>query len=56
MTNRIRAFSRRLFHARRRHSAEDITYPVRLYGEVTHGEDEKGNWCVPLSLKRWLEC
>lgn len=24
----------------------DITYPVRLYGEVTHGEDEKGNWCV----------
>ena len=27
--------------------AEDITYPVRLYGEVIHSTDDKGNWCVP---------
>lgn len=24
----------------------DITYPVRLYGEVVHSTDAKGNWCV----------
>ena len=24
----------------------DITYPVRLYGEVIHSTDDKGNWCV----------
>eukprot|EP00435_Cladocopium_sp_Y103_P033112 s1995_g8.t1 len=24
----------------------DITYPVRLYGEVIHSTDAKGNWCV----------
>jgi hypothetical protein len=29
-------------------SPQDITYPVRLYGEVVHSTDAKGNWCVKL--------
>jgi len=29
-------------------SSQDITYPVRLYGEVVHSTDAKGNWCVNL--------
>ena len=30
---------------------EDITYPVRLYGEVIEGLDANGEWTVSLDIK-----
>ena len=31
--------------------SEDITYPVRLYGEVVEGLDANGEWCLSLGKK-----